>query len=257
MKNLRQGLVIVIIALFAFGFDLTGQLKMCQSSTTEFTIALLSRDYDKAVTYFDFKNPEFSSQINLDTLKASMPRLRERLSKNFGDSLRVVHVSAKKIFTTANESNRLPPYAIEVKATFEGDTHFGYLLFILNEKNGKILNVNIDDFKEPKPNKNNVYIFAIIGLLVVAFNLYMLIKVLTSNIIEKWKRIVMIVLLNAPSLGYNAVSGFYFKLLTFQILGAGFSFTGYESTYCVISIPIGALLVWWKMKNDMYFTEEP
>lgn len=256
MKHLKQSLTIVILSLFTFSCGIVGQLKEYQASTEGFVTALMSRDYDKTVTYFDIENPEFSSQLNQDTLKAAMPSLREILSKNFGDNLKVKFVTANKKFTTAKSENKIPN-SINAKATFEGDTHFGYLSFVLNEKNGKILNVNVDDFKEPKPKTTNVYLFAILGLLVAAFNIYMLIRVSKSNIEDKWKRIAAIILLNVPTFGYNAVSGFFFKLLSFQfLLGASFGFADYGSTYCAIGIPIGALLVWWKMKNDMYLEKE-
>jgi hypothetical protein len=257
MKHLKQSLAIVIFSFFTFGCGMVGQLNEFKTSTEGFVTALMSSDYDKAVTYFDIENQEFGSLLNRDTLKAAMPTLQGILSKNFGDNLKVSFLTANKTYTTAKVEKKLPPNSIQAKATFEGDTHFGYLVFLLNEKNGKILHVDIENFKEPKPQTNKVYLFSLLGLLVATFNIYMLVRVSKSNILQKWKRIVTIIVLNVPTLGYNAVSGFFFKLLSFQfLLGASFGFADYASTYCAIGIPIGSLLVWWKMKNDMYLSEE-
>jgi hypothetical protein len=257
MKQLKQGLAVIIFSLLTFSCGTVEQLKEYQTSTEGFVTALMSRDYDKTVTYFDIENPEFSSQLNRDTLKAAMPNLREILSKNFGDNIKVKFTAANKTFTTSKTETKSLPNSINAKATFEGDTYFGYLSFILNEKNGKILNVNVDNFKEPKPKLTNVYLFAIFGFLVIFFNVYILIQVSKSNIVEKWKRIAAVLLLNVPTFGYNAVSGFFFKLINFQfLLGASFGFGDYGSTYCAIGMPIGALIVWWKMKNDRYLLEE-
>jgi nitrate reductase NapE component len=77
----------------------------------------------------------------------------------------------------------------------------------------------------------------------VFFNLFAMNKLRLSRASNKWVFYLFMIFLNFPVLGYNAVTGFYFKLLAFQILGMGISKMGYLGTAASIGFPVAAIFV--------------
>jgi len=110
-----------------------------------------------------------------------------------------------------------------------------------------------------------ILLFKILGWVIVLFNFYTIFLLWKSNIFKKWWRMLLPILLNFLTLIYSQYQGWFFKIFQFQFLGYIGSQKNYQlSTFedvllgesVLISFPIGALIVFYKLENWKRFKEQ-
>ncbi len=95
------------------------------------------------------------------------------------------------------------------------------------------------------------WIFGLLPLVVVGFNIYTIRRVVKSNVNRKWLKILGIIILNVPAFTYSVVNGFKIEFLSFQILlGMSFGMMGYINTFWTFGLPIGSLIAHYKIKKS-------
>ena len=102
-------------------------------------------------------------------------------------------------------------------------------------------------FNLSEPYSASFWIALILGLGVVAFNIFTIVKVKRSNLDRKWLMYLLIILLNAPYI-YTSPEKIS-NGLSIHILGFGLTFAG-QYSFVKIGIPIGAFIAWYKMKKQ-------
>ncbi len=225
-----------------------------KDTAKNFVGAVLKENYDKAVSLMAMEH-ETAKGTDIQNLKSGLSSLRELVVNNFGQELEYTFIKTVKTFTSG-ENKQLPNTTI-LYLQLENEKEFGYFQILFDDQSGKILNIQLQEVKQPIPNLTTFWIFGLLALSVFAFNIYMIIKVRKSNLRKKWQKYLAIILLNVPTIGWSAVGGLFFKLLNFQImLGISFSMVGYLNTAWAFGIPLGSLYVFWKLKNGLYETSE-
>lgn len=86
------------------------------------------------------------------------------------------------------------------------------------------------------------------GWAVVVINIIAVIYIIRNNIFKKMLRCLFPILLNFPAIGVTPFGQWSFKFFHFQLMGFGGAFWERES-YLIITFPIGAMWVFYKMSG--------
>lgn len=92
------------------------------------------------------------------------------------------------------------------------------------------------------------WIAAILGIGVMAFNIFTIVKVKKSKLDRKWLMYLLIILLNTPYIS-SSPEKISAGISIIHILGFGYAFMG-KYSFVKIGIPIGAFIAWYKMKKN-------
>jgi hypothetical protein len=195
-----------------------------------------------------------SATVEPDTLKANIQNMRTALVRNFSNKLEYSFVKAEKFFSSVQGQSS--PNTTQVLVQFDNKREFGIMRFIFDDKTGKILNVKLLEIKRPIPSETNSWLFGALGLLVLGFNIYVIVLIRRSTVIKKWMKYLAIVVLNIPVIKFNAVTGISLNLLKVVFMGVAGSYMGYLDSGLEVGIPLGALYVFWKLRNGLYTTAE-
>lgn len=116
-----------------------------------------------------------------------------------------------------------------------------------NPTTNKVTAFNLSDLYNT-PYSASFWIALILGLGVVAFNIFTIVKVKKSNLDRKWLMYLLIILLNTPYIS-SSPEKISAGISIIHILGFGFAFMG-KYSFVKIGIPIGAFFAWYKMKKQ-------
>jgi hypothetical protein len=227
-----------------------------KDTTKEFSQALIKEDYQKCISFMAMEHETANKNPNIDTLKIGLANFRQAIVKNFGTDLEYSFMSSEKKFST-EEGENTPPNTTVVFVEFSNKKEFGVLKVLFDDKSNKIINIKTIEIKEPIPSMTLFWLFGLIAICVLLFNIYVIRQVKRSNLEKKWLKYIAILFFNVPALTYNAVSGFSYSLLSFQILfGLSFSYMGYLNSAWTFGIPLGGLYWLWKLQQRSNLTEQ-
>ena len=258
MKILLRSILLVTLACCLNCCNFISSLNNYRSTTESFTNSLISRDFDKCMSLMAM---EQAHDINIPQFKAGLDTFRSVIVKNFGTKLEYSFMKAEKRFSSNKEDN-LPPNTTLVLIEFHGDKYVGILQVLFDDKTKKIDNIKTLDVRQLIPDMTKFWIFGLFAAIVVAFNIYTIVMVKRSGLKRKWLSYIGIILLNVPTIQYQAVDGLFFKLLNFQfLLGISFQKMGYFGSIWAVGIPLGAIIVRWRISqlnkepDELYLAE--
>jgi len=244
MKIKRSVLALLVFSTLVAGCQFVGNIFQYKDTAKAFVNSLINDDYNKAVTYMAL-NHESAKNTNIDTLKKGLSNFKTLLTTNFGTELEYSFVSANKTFS--KEAN---PNTTNVQIQLNNKKEFGILEVIFDDQSHKILNINLLQIKQPIPSMTVFWLFGLLAFCIPAFNIYVIRLIKKSDLKKKWVKYLAVVLLNTPSILYNAASGLSFKLVSFQFLfGIGFGYMGYLNSVWTFGIPLGGLYWLWRLKQ--------
>lgn len=254
MKKLH----LILSALFAIlvfnSCDFAGNLLKYRSRSKVFMQYLLDRKYGECINEMALEHSAFK-EVNTDTLKLQLDELRTVLVRGFTNRLSYSMVKAEKKYSS-RQGESTPPNATVVLLQFDNQREFGMMQFVFDDISGKILGVHILNIKRPIPILTNYWLFALLPLAVLVFNIWVIVMVRRSDIIKKWQKYLLIVFGNAPVIAYNAVTGLAFKPVMLLLMGISGSAMGYTDFSWQVGVPVGGLYVLWKLRNGLYTTKQ-
>ena len=219
-----------------------------KDKTKSFVESMMNKDYDKCVSQMALES-EMGKNTNLDTLKLGLDQFRALVERNFGNKFEYSLMKAEKKRSTVASENT-PPNTTLALIEFSNNKDFGVFQVLFDDKSKKIINIKTLDVKATKPNMLIFWLFGLIPLTVLLFNIYVIRQIKKSNLTKKWLKYLAVLFFNVPAISYAAVQGFSFKLLNFQILfGISFSAMGYLSSIWTFGIPLGGLYWLYKLKQ--------
>lgn len=211
-----------------------------KDKTKAFVEALMIKDYDKCMSQIALES-DFGQDANLDTLKIGFDQFRGLIEQNFGNEFEYSFMKSEKMRSTIASLNT-PPNTTRALIEFSNEKEFGVFQLLFDDNTKKILNIEILDVKYPKPNMLLFWLFGLLPLVILLFNIYVLREIKRSSLKKKWLKYLAVIILNVPAISYGAVTGLSFKLLHFQmLLGISFSFAGYLGAVWTFGIPLGGL----------------
>jgi hypothetical protein len=247
MKRLYFSALILLMAMCLNSCTFFYNLSNYRSTTEAFTNALVNKKYDKCISLLDF---EKGQQPNMDQMHAQLDTFSNVITRNFGNKLEYSFLKAEKHLFSSKGDDGLPPGMTLVEVEFHNDENVGIMQVVFDDKTSKIYNIKALDIKERVPDMFKFWLFGIFPLIVLAINIYTIIRVKRSNLKLKWLFYIGIVILNFPSIEYNAINGLFFKPLYFQmLLGLGLEKSGYFGSIWSVGIPVGAIIAIWRLNT--------
>jgi len=246
MKILLRSLLLVFFASCLNSCNLISSLSSYRSTTESFTNSLINRDFDKCISLMAVGH---TNDANIRQLKVSLDTFSNVIVRNFGNKLEYSFMKAEKKYSSDKEDN-LPPNTTLVQIEFHGDKYVGVMEVLFDDKTKKIDNIKALDVKQLIPDMTKFWLFGIFAAIVLAFNIYTIVMVKRSGLKRKWLAYIGIILLNVPTIQYEAINGLFFKPLYFQILlGVSFQKMGYFGSIWAVAIPLGAIIAQWRISR--------
>lgn len=246
-KNILKILFYSLFVLFINSCDFLDNSNAIKENTEHFINSLIQENYDECLELFAIEH-ELGQNINLDTIKKSLPGFRDLIISNFGESLDFSLMSAEKTIVNS-EGLGTPPNTIQLFVQIENSNEFGVIKILGDEKSNKLININLQNVKEPIPNLTSYWLFACLAISILAFNLYVIRLILKSNKKRKWLKVLAVLFFNVPAITYSAVNGFSISV-SFQILlGISFGYMGYLNSFWTFGIPLGGIYWLWRLKR--------
>jgi len=216
-------------------------------ATKIFMDNLVHKDYNKCIGLMAVDNKTAPND-----LKSQLDNFSNVVLKNFGDKLEYSFVKAEKKFST-NAEEKMPPNTTLVYVEYKNQEYFGMIQALFDDKTGKILDIKTLNIKEHIPSMTLFWLFGIVAICVPAFVIYMIVLIKQSDMRRKWLKYLFVIVINVPAISYKAVGGISVLYLNFQILlGISFAKEGYLNSYWTFGVPIGGLIILWKLKTNHY-----
>ncbi len=213
-KTMQIVLTILTVTLLT-GCGLIKSALTCKGKTREFVEIVLKEDYDKAIDYLAMEH-EMAKNTDEEAMKKGLVDFRELIVKNFGTKLDYSFMKASKHFSTLEEGNT-PPNTTLALIEFSNDKEFGVFRVLFDDNSGKILNINTLDVKQPIPSMIIFWLFGLVAITILIFNIYVIDQIRKSDLSKKWLKYIAVICLNVPTISYLALEGLSFKLLNFQM----------------------------------------
>lgn len=250
MKKILLLICAIFVLLCFNSCNFINSFSNYKSITEKFTNNLLNRNFDECVKLMALdKAPK---DFNINDFKIGLDTFRSVIVRNFGTKLEYNFLKSEKNFSfgTKHDDDGLPPNSTLTLIEFRNSQWIGVLQVLFDDKSHKILNIKTLDVKQPIPDMSKFWMFGLFPIIVIILNIYTIIRVKRSDVRLKWLYYIGIVLLNAPTIQYNAVDGMYFRPLYFQIL-LGFSIekSGYLGAIWQVGIPVGAIIANWRLNT--------
>lgn len=248
MTKLTKALSLLLIFSLLTSCDFIKNSFTYKETTEGFVESLIQEDYEKSLTFMAIEHEGFKN-TNLDTLKSGLANFQKAIVNNFGKDLKYKFITANKTFSTV-EGKSTEPNTTKAQIQFANEKEFGIFEIIFDDNSNKILNISTLDIKEKIPNMLTFWLFGILPILVLVFNIYVIRLIKKSELEKKWLKYLGVLFFNVPAISFSAVNGLSFSLLSFQIMfGLSFSYTGYLSSVWTFGIPLGGIYWLWKLNK--------
>lgn len=205
---------------------------------------LLKKNYDKCVGMMDrSRNPDVNG------IKSGLERVRLKLVEDFGENLEFSYMGPGDKMPGVSKKSGANVYLLQVSNQKE----VGVIEVIFDEKSDKIADIMGLKIKNDIPDRTDFWIFGLASLLVPLFNIYVIRKVMRSDMADKWLYYFIIIIINVGAIGCLPVRGLVFNLYKMQpFLGISFIQMGLMGSTFVIGVPLGGLYVLWLLKKGSY-----
>lgn len=219
-----------------------------ESTVIEYTEAMIAEEYDRCMDLMAIEHESYQ-HIDINSMKASLPDIREALVSNFGEDLKYTATHVEKVIFGKSE-NGLPPNTTGVLIQFENQEEFGHINAIFDNETNKMINWSLEEVRESIPSMLPFWLFGLLAICVPLFNIYVINLIRKSNLTRKWLKYLMVILLNIPSVYYTGIGEFGIQLGSSQvILGISFSYVSYIYSSWIFGVPIGGLYWYRKLKQ--------
>jgi hypothetical protein len=247
MNKIRISILLLTISIFV-SCDFIKDSFTYKDKTKEFVETLMKKDYEKCVSQMALES-EMGKNTNMDTLKLGLEQFRNIVERDFGHDFEYSLMKSEKKRSTI-ESENTPPNTTVAFIEFTNEKEFGVFQVLFDDNSKKIININILDVKASIPNMMIFWLFGILPLSILLFNIYAIREIKKSTLSKKWMKYLAILFFNVPTITYSAVDGLSYKLLNFQFFfGISFSFMGFLGSVWTFGIPLGGIYWLWKLKQ--------
>lgn len=257
-RAIKTIILIIIFSQFITGCDFISNTAEYRDKSKEFVEKVLDENYDACIDLMALEQDSLGV-TNLDSMKMGMVNFRNLIVENFGEELDYTFMKSIKKFST-NPDENMAPNTTKVHIQFDNEEEFGVLEVLFDDITKKIINIRPLNVKQVVPDLTFFWLFCLLALCVLAFNIYMIIQVKRSQLTHKWIKYIAIIFLNIPTIGYKAAGSVLFWDLSIQAMfGVSFSMMGYLGTVVKLGIPLGGLYWLWRLRvrKNKSLWEEP
>ncbi len=245
MVKLKTVTLLLFLSVVFSGCDLLGHLRTASGKTQEFVEFTLNENYEQARACLLADSVSLSD----DSVKLILGNFRGLIINNFGKQLDFAITSVEKKYST-NEEESTPPNATLCLVQFKNENEFGVFKVLFDDVTGKIININLLNIKRPIPAMLYFWLFGLVALSVIGFNIYVIRLIKKSTLKRKWLKYLAVVVLNFPAISYAVIDGLSYSFSLQMLFGVSFSIMGYLNSSWTVGLPIGAFYMFWKVKDD-------
>ena len=241
--------LILFIALFS-GCSRMSNYFGYQQTAKEFTEALLAADYDRCMSLFALEHEAFQD-TDLDTMRTAFPPFRALIVDNLGDELNyaLAKYSWEFKYSTIQEENHNPKVSTLV-LQLSNDEQFATLSFLFDDVSGKIIHVQPVGDRYRIPNMMGFWLFGLLALCVLVFNIYVINRIRKSSLKLRWLKYLTVLIFNVPAFTYTALGSFSIAVSFQFMLGISFSYMGYLNSFWTFGLPLGGLYWLWRLRTN-------
>jgi predicted transcriptional regulator with HTH domain len=213
-----------------------------KEKSIEITQNVAEGNYDAVLNELD---ESVFQAIGKDSLKTILTKMAQQIKLNVGDDLDYTFLKGEKKFVYHSDQKNDYFYT---ETMISGDEKCYTARIHYNPTTNKPISIQLSDPYENPYTTSFWWIAAILGLGVLAFNIFTIVKVKKSNLDRKWLMYLLIILLNTPYIS-SSPEKISAGISIIHILGFGYAFMG-KYSFVKIGIPIGAFIAWYKMKKQ-------
>jgi hypothetical protein len=200
---------------------------------------IIDERYDELVPVFGV---DAGDTAKVRQLTNGIKDFRSVLVDNFGSDFSLWYMGSEKtLFSTTKDVPDITKVSIQI----ESETHYGVIRFTIDDKSGSIQWINLDNTRKPIPDTTLFWLFAILPLGILCFNVYTIQRAAKSRLKKKWIFIVICIILNIPSLEcamQYPVLNFNANLSLQMLFGVSFNLMGYDNYALGFGVPIGSII---------------
>lgn len=213
-----------------------------KEKSIEITQNVVEGNYDAVLNELD---ESVFRAIGKDSLKTILTKMAQQIKLNVGDDLDYTFLKGqKRVFFSSDQTNNYSYTEIMIS----GDEKCYTARIHYNPTTNKPISIRLSEPYENPYTTSFWWIAAILGIGVMAFNIFTIVKVKKSNLDRKWLMYLLIILLNTPYIS-SSPEKISAGISIIHILGFGYAFMG-KYSFVKIGIPIGAFIAWYKMKKN-------
>ena len=248
MTKTKQLILTFICILLLASCQFINNTIQYKDTTKSFIEALIKEDYNQCISLLAIDH-NVAKNINRDTLKMGLSNFRQIIVNNWGTDLEFSFMKSEKKMSTI-EAENTPKNATLVLYEFYNKKDVGAFQVLFDDKSKKIITIKTLDIKIPKPKMYTFWLFGIVPICVLLFNIYVIRQIKKSTLPKKWLKYLAVLFFNVPTISYTTISGLSFTLFSFQIFfGISFSYMGYLGSVWTFGIPLGGIYWIWKLKQ--------
>jgi predicted transcriptional regulator with HTH domain len=213
-----------------------------KEKSIEITQNVAEGNYDAVLNELD---ESVFQAIGKDSLKTILTKMAQQIKLNVGDDLDYTFLKGEKKFVYHSDQKNDYFYT---ETMISGDEKCYTARIHYNPTTNKPISIQLSEPYENPYTTSFWWIAAILGIGVMAFNIFTIVKVKKSKLDRKWLMYLLIILLNTPYIS-SSPEKISAGISIIHILGFGFAFAG-QYSFVKIGIPIGAFIAWYKMKKQ-------
>ncbi|MDE5419570.1 hypothetical protein L3049_16370 [Labilibaculum sp. DW002] len=255
--NRTNILLILISSLLFLSCSSESRVDIVKNNSIKIIENINNEIYDDAYDLFDFEN---INKKKHEALKTSIKNIRNLVYTPYGQNPKIGLVYAKTTHTKSRTwslslsgkgsiDDDIDSEPSIVNLSIEGKGRYGYIQLYLDGSNNKVTSIEVGE-NYPIPSLWKFWLLGLFPLLVVAFNVFVIYKIIKSDFRKKWLKILAVIILNFPTIKIMSEGIFKLEYSLQYLFGASFSWWGYDYSYWEIGIPLGGIVMLIKLRRD-------
>lgn len=183
MTKTKQLILTFICILLLASCQFINNTIQYKDTTKAFIEALIKEDYNQCISLLAIDH-NVAKNINKDTLKMGLSNFRQIIVNNWGRDLEFSFMKSEKTMSTI-EAGNTPKNTTLVLYEFCNKKDIGAFQVLFDDKSKKIITIKTLDIKIPKPQMFTFWLFGIVPICVLLFNIYVISQIKKSTLSKK------------------------------------------------------------------------
>ena len=231
-----------LVLLFLIAFCIVGCSSFNKEKSIQIAKYIVEGDYEKVMEESD---DLVFQQMSRYTFTIGLQSMHDLIQTGLGSEVEYTFIQSEKKYRIqkGKEPNIEDNHDVTIIMLSNGNKSTMLTLFY-NRETGKPYYFHVDDVREC--DMTRFWILSSLGLLVIAFIIYTIVRVKKSDMKKKWVKYILAVVVNIPL--FLVTSSGVKLSLGLSIMGVGFEYLGPDS-YTKIAFPLGSIIVLYLLRK--------
>lgn len=244
LTNIKYNPMRKLVLLFLIAFCIVGCSSFNKEKSIQIAKYIVEGDYEKVMEESD---DLVFQQMSRYTFTIGLQSMHDLIQTGLGSEVEYTFIQSEKKYRIqkGKEPNIEDNHDVTIIMLSNGNKSTMLTLFY-NRETGKPYYFHVDDVREC--DMTRFWILSSLGLLVIAFIIFTIVKVKRSDMKKKWVKYLLALFLNLPFLVITTAGVQLFIGIGISFLGVAFSYFGPDS-YTKIAFPLGSIIVLYLLKK--------